>query len=360
MKLIIHIGLHKTGSTYIQNTFYNNYSELIKNGFLFPKTGFVNLEQRGGEPNTSAGHDLFVKAALTHDTRFKKSLLKSLLNEIATTNPSTILISAENFTNHLLGDTSRNTYSLLGEIAPTRILISLRNPYEWTESYYRDRVTSGWEFEKLPLSQFIKKHETILNYTKIIQQWKNSFGNDNVDINIYGNTLKRMDLVNAYQEYLGIQTNLDTAQTGIVNESASDHFVKSALIFNNKVLPTATARSVLTEFKKTDRLKGQRSSLLNEHDIHFIESKFQQWNKNIVNLNFLTGTIEELCHKPASSINSEQLIDFSKELISSYKSKKKCPYEYATGILKFFVFYTPIQWQIKIRRLWVGFSRSMY
>jgi hypothetical protein len=360
MNLTIHIGLHKTGSTYIQNTLRNNYSNLIQEGFLFPKTGFVKLEERGGEPNTSAGHDLFVKAALTHDRRFKNTLIQSLRNEINATNPANILISAENFTNHLLGDISKKTYALLGGVAPARILISLRNPYEWVDSYYRDRVTSGWEFENLSLSKFIRKHQTILDYAKIIRQWKNSFGNDNVDIIIYGDTLKRAGLVNTYRDHLGIQYNLAATETPLVNESASDNFVNSALIFNKKALPTITARNILTEFKKSGLSKGSRTALLDNSDINFIEKQFRRWNSDIETLNFITGSFAELCRKPEACDNKEQCIDFSKELISAYKNKKLHHNEYIEGISKFIISFMPIKLQVITRRLWVGFSRTAH
>lgn len=359
MKLIIHVGLHKTGSTFLQNTMYVNYDKLINDKLLFPKTGFVDLEQRFGEPGTSAGHDLFVKAALTHDNVFKKNLLSSLSMEIEKSNPDVVFMSAENLTNHMVGDISRNTYELIKNIAPVKILISLRNPYEWIESYYRDRVVSGWGFERLALSDFIRKNEFVLNYCQIIKNWEKTFGKDNVDIFIYGKKLKEKGLLNVYKNYLGIQEDL-IDDNKMVNEGASDDFVRSSLIFNQKVLPTEAARRVLTEFKVKGYSKGFKSSFLSRDDMDFIEKKIALYNTGLKNQKFIVGSFDELLSKPASELKSEVRTDFSTEFFNRYKMIPKTSREMVVGILKYISGYMPIRIQVATRRLWVSFSINKY
>jgi len=359
MKLIIHVGLHKTGSTFLQNTMRVNYDKLLNEKVLFPKTGFVDLEQRFGEPGTSAGHDLFVKAVLTHDNAFKKNLLKSLSAEIEKSNPDVVFMSAENLTNHMIGDLSKYTFEFFKTIAPARILISLRNPYEWVESYYRDRVTSGWGFERLALPDFIRKNEFVLNYFKIIQNWENAFGKDYVDILIYGKKIKEQGLLNVFKNYLGIHQDLSN-KDNVVNEGASDDFVRSCLIFNQKALPTETARRVLTEFKIKGYSKGYRSSFLSREDMDFVERKFASYNRGLEHQKFIAGSFDELLSMPVSNLKSDVRADFSPEFIDRYKTIPKTSRENLVGILKYVSAYMPIKIQVATRRLWVSYSINKY
>jgi hypothetical protein len=39
MQLLIHGGLFKTGSTFIQNTFFENRRTLLREGVIYPETG---------------------------------------------------------------------------------------------------------------------------------------------------------------------------------------------------------------------------------------------------------------------------------------------------------------------------------
>lgn len=39
MRLVLHIGNHKTGSTAIQTALSNSYKHLVSNGILYPKAG---------------------------------------------------------------------------------------------------------------------------------------------------------------------------------------------------------------------------------------------------------------------------------------------------------------------------------
>lgn len=360
MKLTLHIGLHKTGSTYIQNSLYNNYSPLLKEKLLFPKTGFVDLKERGGTENTSAGHDLFVKAALSNDIKFRRKILTALENEISNTNPEHIFISAENFTNHLLGDISKETHALFNNIENTKILIFLRNPYEWIESYYRDRVTSGWEFERNTLKKFIKKHKIALEYHTMIERWGKTFGLENIDVIIYGKSLREKGILTAFKDYAQISAELVQTKNNLTNESPSLNFFNSALNFNRKILPTKSARIVLTEFKNEGYAKGPKGSLLRQCELDLIEQIFIKYNKNIPSFHIVDGDLKDIYNKPNKNKHIDEDSEFSDKMIQRYKEKKKNTLELLTGFAKLFHTYLPIKIQIFTRKFIIRHKKNSY
>jgi hypothetical protein len=360
MEIIIHIGLHKTGSTLIQKSFLKNYDKGVRQGLLFPKTGFVDLGERHGAPGTSAGHDLFVKAALSGDRVFRNCIMASLSDEIARTKPQKVFISAENFTHHLLGDLSENTRSLLESMGSVRILVTLRNPYDWMESYYRDRVTSGWEFETLPISEFIKKHSSALNFCGTIRNWEHAFGANNMAVMVYGPEIKKIGLTNAFRRYLGFCGELESEDSIIVNQGPANDFVASALAFNRKVLPTAAARRVVTEFKAKGFSEGARGTLLQPKDVALIERIFESYNNSLNNYKFLYGGMQELHRKPENFQKLKNRFDVSEEMIERYNNIRQTQKEKIYGLAKYMLSKMPIKFQVMARRNWMKFSSNKY
>lgn len=360
MEIIIHIGLHKTGSTLIQKSFLKNYDEGVKNGVLFPKTGFVNLEERHGAPGTSAGHDLYVKAALTSDQKFRARIMAALSEEIAKTKPQKVFISAENFSHHLLGDISKNTRGLFGDMGNARILVTLRNPYEWMESYYRDRVTSGWEFETLSLSRFIRKHSTALNFQGIIRRWESAFGADSIDIFVHGPEIKRIGLTNACRRYLGFPSELKADDCEFVNSGAANDFVAAVLAYNRKVLPIPIARKIVTEFKKNENSDGFKKTLLQYEDVKFIEKTFQSYSKDLYKYNFVYGNAHELERKPEILNSSNIIINKSEKMLLQYRLIKLSNIDKIYGMSKYMLSKMPIKFQVLMRRCWMRFSPNKY
>jgi len=79
MKIYIHIGFGKTGTTSIQDSLYRNNELLSSQGFLYPKTGL-----RG------TGHHNLCKYSPHEGGEFN-----ALVKEIEAQNSSTVIISSE-------------------------------------------------------------------------------------------------------------------------------------------------------------------------------------------------------------------------------------------------------------------------
>ena len=98
-EVIIHIGMHKTGTTSIQQTLHKNYNELLSNGFYFP-----NNWQPNNMYNLSVFvlEDMYSYAAYREHNmsdsdirKFQRKTTKMLLNNLKDENIKRVIFSAE-------------------------------------------------------------------------------------------------------------------------------------------------------------------------------------------------------------------------------------------------------------------------
>jgi hypothetical protein len=355
--LYIHIGLHKTGSTLLQRCFYNNYDKLINESFLFPRTGFLDLEKKGGSNFTTAGHDLFVKAALSRNKRFRSTLLDSLYEEIQKTKSHTVLISAENFTNHQTGDLSRQAKALFHDYSNIRIILTLRNIYDWINSYYKDRVTSGWEFEKNDIYSFIKKNKTVIYPTKHIESWSRSFGKKNIDVVILGKSLKETGLLKFYTDFFGVGSVIHDCENIFINKGASNSFTKAALQFNRRVFPSLAARQSVAKAKNELSFQDNSSSLLTKESVCLIDQYIHinyDYTKHIIPV---IGDFAEIYTRHHIRENNNYSNNSAYSIIlDNYRKKNRSDKNLVFGIFFYLYSYLPLRFRIMIKRIFMKYK----
>jgi len=126
MDLLIHVGLHKTGTTALQGGLSANYSCLLKNNILYPRTGLY-FSQHALIPGTLLPvHPYLDSVSRSRDPDHYLDLLEQ---EVTQHQPSLTVISSEVFT-----EISRNESGCLGIIEGmsrpfdnVSILLTLRN-----------------------------------------------------------------------------------------------------------------------------------------------------------------------------------------------------------------------------------------
>ena len=349
--LYIHVGLHKTGSTFLQRCFFSNYDKLISQGFLFPRTGFLDLEDQGGDRFTTSGHDLFVKAALTRNVYYRSLLLDSLAEEIKVTRARAVLLSAENFTNHQIGDLSREVRSLFKSYSNIRIIISLRNVYDWIDSYYRDRVASGWEFERNEICSFIEKNKILIYPAQHIANWSDTFGKNKIDVVVWGRSLKGMGIINFYANFFKIDCEMFDCDANFMNQGSSNEFVNTVLFFNKRVFPGFAARRSIVTVKNELKSQRKKSSLLTKQSILLID-KYINFNiQYLSDIAPVIGNFSEFLikhHVEEDSGNFDDSI-FSALMIAYKKETKTCK-DLLYGFLFVVYSYLPLRLRVFFKR----------
>lgn len=201
-KIILHIGPHKTGSTFIQKTLFNCKQELLKRNLLYPDA-FSRLY---GHHYLSA----FLKSKNT--TEVEKNLNK--LIEYS----GSVILSCENLSKLSLDDLLYFK-GLLNNIE-TEIIYCYRTPSQrlyssWQESIKHGGVRGYFEYVH---SHYLKPYasdELFPGY--VLEKFSKVFGKQSIKIIHYD--AKDLDLFGEFQNILNI--NISYNNSDVVNKSLS-------------------------------------------------------------------------------------------------------------------------------------------
>ncbi len=151
-RLIIHVGLHKTGSTFIQHHLRAHAPAMLERGILVPETGFD--QQTMGRPGALSGHQGLIRAMRTEDNETWAAFHR----EVTETPAGTILISAENFgfpTIPERDDLIDRLFQRLGRFAQTDVIALLRPVDAYAETFYSEWVVSGHPGGSRSIAEFL-------------------------------------------------------------------------------------------------------------------------------------------------------------------------------------------------------------
>lgn len=241
-RVTLHIGFHKTGSTYIQTRLLEGREGLRKVAVLFPLSLFVERAALGLERGRrSSGHQIFVEYAkrdFDNTPNWDRASIKwaEFIREIETSNSKHILLSAENLCFGLGVEKLRR---LQEELSPVRVkvLCMVRNPAEWLESYYKEMVTGGWFRETRRLTELlVPDGERLIDFYARLQPWREVFGGENVSAMAYEyGAASGLSLEECFLREIGI--DLESSKSGSVSERANISFdrleTEAVRIFNS-------------------------------------------------------------------------------------------------------------------------------
>jgi hypothetical protein len=173
-KLILHIGLHKTGTSAIQSFLGLNRNKLFNEGIYVPRSNFYKL----GEWDIHH----FIADVFKKD-KFNQSNLKTILSKIVNDSKKchTVLISSEMFYEPCIDLKKIKTY-FSEYFSPIIIIIYLRRQDYFSCSIYNQMVKGAGITDKLdPLRPKYYNY----NYFNLLQSIGEIFGRDNIIIGIY-------------------------------------------------------------------------------------------------------------------------------------------------------------------------------
>lgn len=166
--LILHIGPHKTGSSYLQRRFYKDHDILMENGVLYPINDWIG----GGH-----GHAYLVD-------KKQLSSIGDELNRIAKDKPSlkSVVISTENFDR-----LSRDDIKILRDkiTIPTTVVYYLRRMDKTLFANWQEDVKFGSleTFSRFLLRHFAFPIESkIVNHSVVVDLWADVFGKSAISI----------------------------------------------------------------------------------------------------------------------------------------------------------------------------------
>jgi hypothetical protein len=192
-KLFLHIGPHKTGTTYIQKYCFENRNQLLSLGVNYPNPGRL-------EKVSPYGHHEAVEKVKTLEQNELDEYFAQYVGSAIT------LVSSENFDRLSLEEIKKLGKSL--SRLDVRIIYYRRNCLDLLPSWWQLHVKHGAVYS---LHEFILPHilrpfaSNIVNPGVVLDLYANVFGKDNITIVDYDAARQRDSIVRPIFELLGIE-----------------------------------------------------------------------------------------------------------------------------------------------------------
>jgi len=221
-KVFLHIGPHKTASTYLQNIFYHNMEKLRKSNIYYPKTG-ISIQW---------GHHELAHLLQKNDFTHFEQLLNKIIYD---SNENDILISSENFDR--LSDEQIKYLKEVFKNFDVKIIFVKRKLDELLLSNWQESIKHGHlnDFYTFAFEHVLKPYRSnVLNQKNIIDKYSNAFGKENIIIIDYNNAvLNKRDLSDIFFESIEKFDLLNLGTNKLINKSLSYKEVEIIRGLNN-------------------------------------------------------------------------------------------------------------------------------
>ena len=276
--LILHVGLHRTGSTSVQGALTASREKLRSRGVLYPHAGSIGFTHHGlcfalgGKTDTPWG-----------PLPPLDQLLSELQAEITASRCHTVLISSEEF-RRLCHENSpavdKAIRRFLALFSHVRIICYLRHQIPYIDSAYR--ISVAWNGHRLAVDfcPWVQREcaRSWYDYQQIERFYRQFSPDITVDFLSFAAAKQSGALVRYFYEQAGI---LD-AYAGEVrfNESASRLSILAMLAANQRKLSLAVSRD---QFDNWARLTFPENpdSLFDEELLRFVDGRFRAENDTL-------------------------------------------------------------------------------
>lgn len=215
MKLILHIGTEKTGTTSIQDYLHINRRKLQEYGYYFIRSAGLKNNRAIPSYCMKEDHydDFFEERGIDSKEKkekFKKEFLSNFQEEISSIPSSvhTVIISSEHFHSRTSSlEEIQNVFSFLSDyFSQIKIICYLREQSAMCESSYSTGVKGG---ASIKFSEFIKTchpDNIYYNHYKMLSNWEKVFGLDTLCVSLFNqNEFLNMDLLDDFTSKIDIK-----------------------------------------------------------------------------------------------------------------------------------------------------------
>ncbi|HTT99476.1 MAG TPA: hypothetical protein VMF58_15620 [Rhizomicrobium sp.] len=240
MKLYLHIGTEKTGTSSVQNFFGNNRELLARSGVLYPESpGHRNHTALAG-----AAQEISNRGALRKTMNIKTNqdvedlrarLVEGLASEYASRPFEKVVMSGEHCSSRLLTDEEVGWLKdvLTPHFEKIYIIVYLRRQDDFLLSTYSTGVKSGSERPlDIPPPAIIRDR---YDYWNLVSRWARAFGKEQIICRKFErNALKSGDIVDDILDVIGIEAKPEFDRQD-ANESLDADTLEFLRLFNAHV-----------------------------------------------------------------------------------------------------------------------------
>ena len=274
MKLTVHIGHYKTGSTAIQTHFDSHRGAYRRRGLLYPKAG---KPLRSKMNHSALAYQILYDAGQPIGKWYRRSkefqsykrgeqepARSQILTEVAKRQPDHLVLSSEEFIRFggRRGVASSVAKSLLADFSAdsVHIICYLRRPDRYLESWYNQLIKLGQSPPRLAESVDRYIGSVHVQFFDAVSYWTNLPGVDQVTLKRYDQV--RDNLLEDTLESIGVPdvTRLERRKEPDqdVNPRVPDQFIEFARAFNQNRRPKGARqiRPVLARLAKDPDIGG--------------------------------------------------------------------------------------------------------
>jgi hypothetical protein len=175
--LVLHLGMHKTGSTYLQRAALERRSEMLAEGVLFPRAGLAAPGFRAVRQDGFPGH-LGLLAAVRNDD--EDAPWQQLQREIDTSGADTVLLSCENMLMPVSADREvirARLFRRLSGFGAVRLVAFVRRPDQGPEMLYRELACNGQRIGARTVEEFLVDYgATLTDLPGLFGPWEGFAG----------------------------------------------------------------------------------------------------------------------------------------------------------------------------------------
>lgn len=307
MKVLLHIGLPKTGTTSIQYALTESRERIQLSGVWYPKAGIS-----GG----THGHHALAWALYDGDYDFAERLLASMMEESVLCNAAMMVISSERFS-FLDNDGVEWLGTRLGDAG---IVIYLRNPRDFLESLLSQRIKHSTPRRKKwsgTVQEFLEENLSLCDYFALCSRWASVFGWRSLDIRVYDELKSGGRLLPDFAEVIGLTEGaLMSAAVHRANAGPGAQATRAKLMLNRieSSLPGRVGKTKLWDrLRKMIGSSSMMSRILNLIPYQWVEDvrfnaeqsrrieKYACINKRLAENTSVCGSIKHLYECSATS-----------------------------------------------------------
>jgi hypothetical protein len=211
MKIILHIGTHKTGTTALQDFFARNRQWLLEQGILYPSQ-YVRTQAHHPLPWAlgvrNPERDVSIQAG---------QIAQAVMREMEAAKVETILLSSEEFRS--IPDRMLGQLAGLFPGATFQIVVYLRRQDEALASEYGQHVRMhSIRFSGTIYDFYLKTSPRRYDYLVLLNRWEKTFSQNAITVRVYDRKkFSNGDIIADFLQTIGVtaQTSEVGAQAGI-------------------------------------------------------------------------------------------------------------------------------------------------
>lgn len=302
LRVVLHIGMMKTGSTALQSSLAKNRELLAEAGILYPE-GHCQI----GDKHTDLVWGSLGQERLTDNVRTRYSgaspaeAVRNIKAECLQKKCSIIVLSAEDFSRH-----PAHTYSeLLGLLGELTVVVFLRDQRYAVPSMHAQLVKHGGLDISIPqyVDRILENHaegvwhagEPTFDYWKLLSGWREVVGFASLRVGIHEEStsdvvarfLDLSDLQGVIHERLGPERLLlEESRLGRRNPSLAGPFLDVAIAVN-RCVTDANTTPVMEALQRAQRQAGwQHHNTLDDELAARVAGAFSETNSKVAHTYF--------------------------------------------------------------------------